>query len=106
MLIGYPGISTLYGRHLRQVLDASELSRPRPQQVFANTQGTLINQYHAPPQSQLAMQTMQFSAMSDDQIIQAISAAGAEMGTLVPSYHADERSGLDWLDWFNMDVNS
>ena len=50
-------------------------------------------------------QLLQFSAMSDDQIIQAINDAGEELGTFVPNMQIDERTGLDWLDWFNMENN-
>jgi hypothetical protein len=51
----------------------------------------------------MSPEMVQFSAMSDDQIIQAINAAGNEWDN-VPNYQIDERNGLDWLDWFNMEI--
>jgi len=52
---------------------------------------------------------LQFSAMSDDQINEAINNAGdaLQLDISIPgSFQMDERTGLDWLNWFNMDVNS
>lgn len=49
---------------------------------------------------------LQFSAMSDYQIVEAIEAAGQELETVLPNFQVvDERTGLDWLDWFNMENN-
>jgi hypothetical protein len=91
------GTSALYGRHLREVLSTSNLQAPPPFQV----------EMQNPYQAQDSMQMMQFSAMSDDQIIQAIhDAGGDELGNYVPNFQVDEKSGLDWLNWFNMDVNT
>lgn len=49
---------------------------------------------------------MQFSAMSDDQINEAINNAGPELDMSLSNFQMDDRTGLDWLNWFNMDVNS
>jgi hypothetical protein len=52
---------------------------------------------------------LQFSAMSDDQINEAINNAGdaLQLDMSIPgSFQMDERTGLDWLNWFNMDVNN
>lgn len=49
---------------------------------------------------------LQFSAMSDDQINETINNAGAELQTYLPDFQMDEKTGLDWLDWFNMDTNA
>ena len=48
---------------------------------------------------------LQFSAMSDDQINEAINNAGEELEMYLPNFQMDDKTGLDWLDWFNMDVN-
>lgn len=90
------GTATLYGRHLRQVLSTASGQGPPPFQV----------EIQNPYQAQDSLQMMQFSAMSDDQIVQAINDAGDELGNYVPNFQIDEKSGLDWLDWFNMDVNA
>ena len=52
------------------------------------------------------IQPVQFSAMSDDQITQAIRNAAEGLGTDLTSFQLDERSGLDWLDWFDLDVTA
>jgi hypothetical protein len=52
------------------------------------------------------VQPVQFSAMSDDQITQAIRNAEDGLGTDLIGFQLDERTGLDWLDWFDMDVNT
>ena len=63
--------------------------------------------YHSQSEAQVPMQISelyQFSAMSDNQIIEAINNAGDEL--CMPNFQMDDKTGLDWLDWFNMDVNS
>jgi hypothetical protein len=67
-------------------------------------------QQNAPPmqmyQRQDVMdQLLQFSAMSDDQINETINNAGDELEMFLPELRMDDKTGLDWLDWFNMDVN-
>jgi hypothetical protein len=109
------GISALYGRHLREVVGSS------PQIVEArnipgqNQQQYSMQQMQAPIQAyqnrgdlglgQLDVEFLQFSAMSDDQITEAINNAGQELETYMPTFQMDDKTGLDWLDWFNMDVN-
>lgn len=90
------GASSLYGRHLRHVVGLIPRGRIQPDTGF-------VPQYQNPPMQ--VSELMQFSAMSDDQIIQAINNAGDELGNYIPNFQIDERSGLDWLDWFNMEVN-
>lgn len=114
--------SALYGRHLREVIaSVSELDIPI-------LQGSTQAQY--PLQENMAIEQMQgygpstgyipthmnellqFSAMSDDQINDAINNMGAELEGW-SNIQMDDRggavgtgAGLDWLDWFNMDVNA
>ena len=112
------GTSALYGRHLRQVVGSSsrkailksrntrsDLSEP----VFTGPiqMATPQSVYHSQSEAQVPMQISelyQFSAMSDNQIIEAINNAGDEL--CMPNFQMDDKTGLDWLDWFNMDVNS
>lgn len=114
--------SALYGRHLREVI----ASIPEPDVPIS--QENVQTQY--PPQENMTMEQMagygtgtgftpnhmnellQFSAMSDDQINDAINNMGAELEGW-SNVQMDDRSGavgtgagLDWLDWFNMDVNA
>lgn len=108
------GTSALYGRHLREVVgssprmaEAGSISGQSQQQ--SSTQQI---QAHIPPYQNRTELTsipvsevLQFSAMSDNQITEAINNAGEELETYLPSFQMDDKTGLDWLDWFNMDVN-
>jgi hypothetical protein len=134
------GISALYGRHLREVMNNSsrwnncqprssnnpvvvdEFRQQAQQQAqqqppaFSVTQPPPSSQnpavYHqnqsssSDPADMEIAQLVRFSAMSDDEIIRAINNAGDELGTFMPTMQIDERTGLDWLDWFNMEANS
>jgi hypothetical protein len=119
------GTSALYGRHLRDFISNSAISDlpsrgsragnpndtfPHPQHhqypvSQAQDHNTIYHaQAHDPAEMEMA-QLLQFSAMSDDQITQAINNAGDELGTYMPHMPIDERTGLDWLDWFNIENN-
>ena len=112
------GTSALYGRHLREFISNLGISnlpsrgnnqndqfRQQPQfQVTQSQERNPVYQSQASDPADIEMaQLLQFSAMSDDQINQAINDAGEELGTFVPTMQIDERTGLDWLDWFNME---
>lgn len=117
------GMSALYGRHLREVLrsspvtsnvhirhgsrDVQHLRTAEP----SSTEG--LRSYNVETQqvqpgpatsNMLTPESLQFSAMSDFQIIEAINNAGGELDTFLPDFQTDDRTGLDWLDWFSMDV--
>jgi len=49
--------------------------------------------------SLLWMEPLQFSAMSDDQIIDAVNRAGTAFGTTVPDVPLDDMLRWDWLDF-------
>lgn len=49
---------------------------------------------------------MQFSAMSDDQIYQAINDSGDGLINDLLDIPMEGSVGLDWLDWFNMDASN
>jgi hypothetical protein len=109
------GTSALYGRHLREVVGSS------PQIAESRNNSRHIQQPYPMPQmqapipayqnrenlglGQIDAEFLQFSAMSDDQITEAINNAGQELETYMPNFQMDDKTGLDWLDWFNMDVN-
>ncbi|CZR51311.1 uncharacterized protein PAC_01186 [Phialocephala subalpina] len=111
------GTSALYGRHLREVVGTSPSrsdvsSQPRQNQTsFPSHQNVPIQpqmQAYQGPANFAPMQMselLQFSAMSDDQINEAINNAGEELEMYLPNFQMDDKTGLDWLDWFNMDVN-
>jgi len=112
------GTSRLYGRHLREVV-GSELSKvdespvqvqSQPsRQTYPSEQNTQLPPHAQAPLYQRPVEVppmqLQFSAMSDDQINEAINNAGVELDMSLPNFQMDDRTGLDWLNWFNMDVN-
>ena len=109
--------STLYGRHLREIVrNSARLSDvrtlrsnlasqpetlPHPQHTFIGQQ----QQHNAVPPNDptdmISSDHLQFSAMSDYQIVEAINNAGGELETYLPNFQIDDTAGLDWLDWFN-----
>ncbi|KAI9746352.1 MAG: hypothetical protein M1818_000064 [Claussenomyces sp. TS43310] len=110
------GTSALFGRHLREVVRNS-FCAPQAQSrhdARGQSQGSSIpvqdmNVYGQEQQQLLPpghpnafFQPLQFSAMSDYQIIEAINNAGGELDTF-SNFEAHDRTGLDWLDWFNLD---
>lgn len=101
------GTSALYGRHLREVVGSSPLMPEQPAQQFLIPMQQPSIQTYGDGNEMRINELLQFSAMSDDQITQAINNAGEELQMGMPNWHMDgfEKTGLDWLDWFNMDVN-
>lgn len=109
------GTSALYGRHLREVVgsspriaEAGSVPGQNLQQFSMQSMPAPIHAYQnrldlAP--MQISEELLQFSAMSDDQITEAINNAGDELETYLPNFQMDDKTGLDWFDWFNMDVN-
>jgi hypothetical protein len=51
----------------------------------------------------LSFEPLLFSAMSDNQIVEAINNAGDELQMPLPNFQIDDNTGLDWLDWFSND---
>lgn len=110
------GTSALYGRHLREVVDLSPnrvngSSQPRSDPTLYPIQQNISvrpqMQNYQPQTNFASMQipdVLQFSAMSDEQINEAIDNAGEELEMYLPNFQMDDKAGLDWLDWFNMDV--
>lgn len=109
------GTSALYGRHLREVVGSPPQAVESRNLPGQNQQQYSVQQIQAPIQTyqnrgdlglgQMDAEFLQFSAMSDDQITEAINNAGQELETYMPTFQMDDKTGLDWLDWFNMDVN-
>lgn len=119
------GVSALYGRHLREVINAT------PGAIIQDVTTTSTSQrptaqltprhaYMEPPEGSgfphitnhnpnlfPAPEPLQFSAMSDYQIVEAIHGLGGELEDCLPDFQGvpggEERTGLDWLDWFNME---
>ncbi|KAJ5639890.1 uncharacterized protein N7484_007752 [Penicillium longicatenatum] len=104
------GASVLYGRFLR------ELIRRGPTHPHAPARNLDHDPLLPPPLDQrpvpvppalpagdLWTEPMQFSAMSDDQIIDAVNRAGSAFGTSIPDVPVDDMLCWDWLDFANTD---
>lgn len=104
------GASVLYGRFLRALIrrvskdhnpqghlrniDAGEnLQQSSPFGVYGTELSTMPSALWSEP--------LQFSAMSDDQIIDAVNRAGTTFGTAVPDVPLDDILSWDWFDWAN-----
>lgn len=109
--------SSLYGRHLREIVrNSSPTSAQNPDTDMNSTQSELMpmpqNQYPGRQNSiindhAMLMPTehLQFSAMSDYQIVEAINNAGNDLEMYPHNIQIDDTAGLDWLDWFNFHSN-
>ncbi|TAQ89728.1 hypothetical protein B7494_g1930 [Chlorociboria aeruginascens] len=114
------GASGLYGRHLKEILNGStRLTNLRGEVgVSASTasrsenganmnQGGFLDiqdsqQRKNGNEAMFSPEPLQFSAMSDFQIVEAIHNAGDELETFsTPDFQIDDASGLDWLEWFD-----
>ncbi|KAL4911765.1 hypothetical protein BDW62DRAFT_45734 [Aspergillus aurantiobrunneus] len=113
------GASVLYGRFLR------ELVRRTPAGSYSQNQGnsrvshtdtlpsTTLDEFGSIPtttqedfaHSLFWSEPMQFSAMSDDQIIDAVNRAGTAFGASVPDVPYDDMMSWDWFDIGNPDFN-
>lgn len=113
------GTSALYGRHLRKVVrDARasmDLQNQESQRLalqglsrnFGGINGPMHQNVQQPNTATFSsFEPLLFSAMSDNQIIEAIDNAGAELETCLPNFQIDDNAGLDWLDWFSLEVNA
>lgn len=67
------------------------------EQALATTQ--------ALPPGDLWTEPMQFSSMSDNQIIDAVNRAGSAFGASIPDVPVDNMLSWDWLDFANPDFN-
>ncbi|KAH7363769.1 hypothetical protein BKA65DRAFT_121581 [Rhexocercosporidium sp. MPI-PUGE-AT-0058] len=108
------GTAALYGRHLREVIGIS-ISGTEPRQGQGQTpypvpqtaqhpMQAYQNQVNLPPLEMSEL--LNFSSMSDDQINEAINIAGKELDMYIPNLQVEDQAALDWLDWFNMDINA
>jgi len=118
------GMSALYGKYLKYIVkkaaSSSDVSaRPlskagpisqHPAPAFPRTtQGgfglpdTLSNPpvsgFLEPP---LWSEPIQFSSMSDDQIVEALSRVNNEFDPAMSMYPWDDPAALDWLSWSNL----
>lgn len=101
------GASVLYGRYLRQLVRRGSENQnvPRmPTEATLRSPSAFGGDGALPPMSQPSFsplfwsEPLQFSAMSDGQIIDAVNRAGIAFGTGVPDVPLDDLMGWDWLD--------
>lgn len=110
------GASVLYGRFLRELIrrapalplqsrgspakiDPPESAFPPP--CFDS--GPLpVTQ--ALPAGDPFYETLHFSAMSDDQIVDAVNRAGTAFGASIPDVPLDDMLSWDWLDFANPEL--
>ncbi|KAL2863116.1 uncharacterized protein BJX67DRAFT_267316 [Aspergillus lucknowensis] len=114
------GASVLYGRFLRELVRRTPASfNPQTQSESRAAPHTValppktLDQYGSLPTtaqetfspSLLWSEPLQFSAMSDDQIIDAVNRAGTAFGASVPGVPPDDMMSWDWLDISNLDFS-
>ncbi|PLB44654.1 hypothetical protein P170DRAFT_368185 [Aspergillus steynii IBT 23096] len=111
------GASFLYGRFLRELVRRSpgNPGAPAPAESHAVTSteslpppSTLDGYGPIPSSTQQPFEAplfwsepLQFSAMSDDQIVDAVNRAGTAFGTSVPDVPLDDMMNWEWLDLGN-----
>ncbi|KAL4959199.1 uncharacterized protein BDV14DRAFT_207048 [Aspergillus stella-maris] len=109
------GASVLYGRFLRELVRRTpvgpEPQAPRLLQAETLPSTTLDDFSTIPTTSQEGFappmfwsEPIQFSAMSDDQIIDAVNRAGTAFGASMPDVPFDDMS-WDWFDMANLEFN-
>ncbi|KAL3470896.1 hypothetical protein BJX99DRAFT_238592 [Aspergillus californicus] len=103
------GASVLYGRFLRELIRRTPAqSEPRVAQTEILPATTLgdYGSIHTTQETFAPLfwtEPLQFSAMSDDQIIDAVNRAGTAFGASVPDVPVDDMMGWDWLDVCNQE---
>ncbi|KAK3317726.1 hypothetical protein B0T19DRAFT_296719 [Cercophora scortea] len=119
------GMSALYGKYLKYIVkkaasSAETASRPRMIEALSprhtapfqrNTQPGFsvadamaagpppVSGYMDPP---VWSEPIQFSSMSDDQIVEALSRVNNEFEPGMSMYPWDDAAALDWLNWSNL----
>ena len=98
------GASVLYGKYLQEVLKYNSLPiapyrvNQSPTQRNIPTASAPENHLQVSP---LLNEPLQFSAMSDEQILNAINEAGVDMDLQMAEPGMDDLASLDWLGWID-----
>lgn len=103
------GLSMMYGRHLRQIVRRAAKGGLREGLRMSTTSSPNVPAaLETPPpahtrpvgqQQILWPETLQFSAMSDDQILQVLNQPGNDFGPSFGGLSWDDMSNFDWLHW-------
>ncbi|KAK0713160.1 hypothetical protein B0T26DRAFT_358356 [Lasiosphaeria miniovina] len=122
------GMSALYGKYLKYIVKkaatSSTAEAPRPRSKtetlsprhaapFSRNPQTSFGVATDPPMSNATVsagfleppiwsEPIQFSSMSDDQIVEALSRVGNEFDPGLSMYPWDDAAALDWLNWSNL----
>ncbi|KAF7593030.1 hypothetical protein BBP40_012117 [Aspergillus hancockii] len=98
------GASVLYGRYLRELVRLGSQNSNEVRMAAATETSTLGGYGAIPPVTQPPFsplywtEPLQFSAMSDGQIIDAVNRAGVAFGMGVPDVPLDDLMSWGWLD--------
>ncbi|KAL3440734.1 hypothetical protein BJX65DRAFT_25463 [Aspergillus insuetus] len=107
------GASVLYGRFLRELIRRTPAAPNQAQTEPQDLPPTTLDGFNSIPTttqetfapSLFWSEPLQFSAMSDDQIIDAVNRAGTAFGASVPDVPLDDMLSWDWLDISNPEFN-
>ncbi|KAL2840826.1 hypothetical protein BJX68DRAFT_183029 [Aspergillus pseudodeflectus] len=107
------GASVLYGRFLRELIRRTPAAPSQAQIEPQDLPPTTLTGFNSIPtttqdtfaHSLFWSEPLQFSAMSDDQIIDAVNRAGTAFGASVPDVPLDDMLSWDWLDISNPEFN-
>ncbi|KAJ5130205.1 uncharacterized protein N7515_006244 [Penicillium bovifimosum] len=111
------GTSVLYGRFLRELIrrapalppqtrsDLNKIRQPEPAFSSACLGDVPLALPQALPPEDLWFEPLHFSAMSDNQIVDAVNRAGTAFGESIPDVPLDTMLNWDWLDFANSDFN-
>ena len=105
-----------YGIARDPMVAGSPTNHHKPSVSSASSFGGLDHQQPLPPSttaSSIWSEPIQFSSMSDDQIVEALSRVNNEFGSTTPGpagtslggmnmYPWDDSAALDWLNWSNL----
>lgn len=113
------GASVLYGRFLRELVRRSPGNPGTAAQLESQSHAVASAESFPPPSALdgygpmpsattqpfepplFWSEPLQFSAMSDDQVIDAVNRAGTAFGTSVPDVPLDDMMNWEWLDLGN-----
>lgn len=101
------GLSMLYGKHLRQIVRRAakgglkDVPRaPNTGSSMSTSMGTPIATHPRPIDQQLLWaEPLQFSTMSDDQIMHVLNQPGNDFEPSFGGLSWDDMNNFDWLHW-------
>ncbi|KAK0611648.1 hypothetical protein B0T14DRAFT_540692 [Immersiella caudata] len=118
------GMSALYGKYLKYIVKKAASSTDGPTRPLSKSDSlsqhpaphfprttqpgfNLADPMHGPPVSgfmepPIWSEPIQFSSMSDDQVVEALSRVNNEFDPAMSMYPWDDPAALDWLSWSNL----